>query len=293
LDLVAFRGDDILIIPQAIWNIKKGERVVGPKAFYRFNAKSSRFSGSGEQAVQASKISDGIVEVEVLDTHNGMTMCKAQFPLAESDFQLLAVSHSGQRIMLSIGDGTLKLRFECFILESQITIDLDILDYTPHLSIESCQFTMDEEAIACLTSYGHRIILWKLAKGNHGQYISHATASCLLESHSNRITFCLVPTNSHQGQPETEIIIVDDSGTITRKALDEPQTEQDSNQEIPLPQDLMKMYKCKVSLSSQVLTINMYGISASESSMYVHAFIWASSLNLGIDSKRSKHDFLP
>ncbi|KAG6916530.1 hypothetical protein DXG01_006471 [Tephrocybe rancida] len=219
INIVAFRGEDTLITPRGLYDLKNGEWQIGPAAIFaptvELRLERTSFSGNGERYSNEERF----IEIEVLNTRDGATIYTVESPYT-TDPHLQALSHSGQKLILANHrvTGPWGLSYICLFVDLKSTIKLDTLHEINH-PLRYPQFTTDEETVvACIeVPAAVAIAVWRLAKDSRGHYIRNASVSYIFKSHGFDFTFCLLEqVSSHQ----RNAIIVSSSGVVTRRSLD-------------------------------------------------------------------------
>ncbi|KAG6876570.1 hypothetical protein C0993_002259 [Termitomyces sp. T159_Od127] len=240
-NIIAFRGEDALVTPTGIWDLKKGEWLCGPATFFEqglalHTAGYVSFSGNGEFAAQLksshSECNDGFNEIKVLNTRNGMPV--GQIDLLDANkLSLQAFSYLGQKIIILDeywGKHRLPLGLRrvydlclCLLVHQRSFIALDI-PYHIH-GLDFPQFTTDEDTFVASFSglYQHEvsasIAVWRFTKDKNGLYLDRASMTHLFKFWEANHAFCLVP-GPHQSSGTSDVMIIKPNGTITRRAID-------------------------------------------------------------------------
>jgi hypothetical protein len=303
---IAFRGEDTVVTSFAIWDLNKGERLKSCTGSFERRAQTL-FSSSGERAVRANLISRdshgssslcGDYELEVLDTRDDVPI--SVFEVQGCDSLLpRAISHSGRRIVCSTASpsapGTTSMVFHfprhiCFLVNSATTVDLEC-PVSRQMNLEFAQFTHDEEAlVGCLTTRdeiragmtGDRgrldswpvIALWNIAESNTGC----VPISRLFRSPRLDFTFCLAPkTHQPLHDSDSELIIINDSGAITRRALNQlwsEEGEEGLESHFPGLTCFLDSEGIKIIPGRQALTINLILWTMHTSKFLALAFVF-------------------
>ncbi|KAG6834702.1 hypothetical protein H0H93_007951 [Arthromyces matolae] len=223
---LAFIGDDVLIAPPGMWNLKSGEWLPGPSASLYKKIDMRCVSGSGRRIAQ---ICENGNEISFTESQTGTVISQLQFSDADYLYPL-AFSYSGQKLVFyryllrptkmirrcgeakwCTGFGH---RISCLIVDDETWIDL----LTPyHIHIEGtmqAKFSKDEETIVAYLrpcppfgeDYSHGAIgLWNLVKDIQGRY-THASFSHLFKEWiPSIIPFCLVPA-LHDGPDNVAVV---------------------------------------------------------------------------------------
>ncbi|KAG6852837.1 hypothetical protein C0991_008676 [Blastosporella zonata] len=236
MPILAFRGDDALVTPRGIWDVKTTEWLAGPAAIYKpsldFGVKQTSFSGNGERA---ARVNTTFGNIEVLNTRDGSTVCKASFPHTppNSLLRLQAFSQSGQKIIVfhCFSDPSFSRSLLCFLVNINRTIKLEIpqlrdSDGPDNLSIAFSQFTSEEDVFLASilvptqdnSGFTRSIAMWKFTKDPDGNYCYHAALSHLFKSVGAQPVFCVVPSQSpHSDSPDA--IIATGPRSFTRRSI--------------------------------------------------------------------------
>ncbi|KAG6847144.1 hypothetical protein H0H93_009888, partial [Arthromyces matolae] len=248
LDL-AFAGDDLLLTPRGMWNIKRREWLPGHASVYQSvkTVNDYCFSGNGKRAARFDRRDD---ELKFFEVENGCCISRFKSPDTEGLLrETFAFSHSGQKALFytplktgrdnfgklrCCGNSTNK-RPSCFIVDNQSRIDLDLPNNARFHSVRQAQFSSDEETIVafvdlCLdsdrfTGFDRPVIigLWKLIKDSEGRY-THAPFAYFHKEWSHIGSFCLVP--AFHDNPETAFFVVD-PGVVKQLPLSKTWSEED------------------------------------------------------------------
>ncbi|KAG6907582.1 hypothetical protein DXG01_008339 [Tephrocybe rancida] len=233
-NIVAFRGNDVLITPRGIWDLHKGEWLSGPATIYEPSGELSVmeqtcFCASGERAARVRN-NEGhnkrFVAIEVLDTREGMNICTVRFPDA-TKLSLQAFSCLGEKLILlddrrggynSLGRRQAYNLCLCILVDDQSLLELDI-PYPIH-GLDSPQFTADEQALVASFDGPQvaSIAIWRFVKDGDGRYLPRASMSHLFKSRDCDFAFCLAP-EPHHTNGTSSAIIVTRFGNVTRRPL--------------------------------------------------------------------------
>ncbi|KAG6818693.1 hypothetical protein H0H93_002753, partial [Arthromyces matolae] len=239
---ITFIGDDVLVAPPGVWDLKSGEWLTVPSASLYQEIDMRCVSGSGRRIAQ---ICENGNEISFTETQTGTII--SQLPFSDADYlHPLAFSYSGQKLVFyryllrptKMVRGCDKAkwctgfghRISCLIVDDQTSIDL----LTPyHIHIKGAmqpRFSKDEETIVAFLSscgtyeeqcaHGGAIGLWKLVKDTEGRY-AHASFSHLFKGWYLNISFCLIPS-LHDGPDNVGVLT---GGTFHQRPLNITWTE--------------------------------------------------------------------
>ncbi|KAG6848395.1 hypothetical protein H0H93_000570 [Arthromyces matolae] len=235
---LAFIGDDVLVTPRGLWNLKRAEWLPETASLYQPITKIGIqcLSGNGRRVAQ---ICGGGNEIGFIETQTGKLISQLSFPDADYLY-LLALSNSGSKLVFHYRQSLLPAkmvrgcdnvyarwctgfgnRLSCLIVnDEQHLINLD----TPyHIHIDGDmqpEFSKDEETIvACIIQCpdgcpfprSSGIGLWKLAKDTQGRHL-HASFTHHYKSESIS-SFCVAPA-LHDG-PDN-VVVVTSHGVVKR-----------------------------------------------------------------------------
>ncbi|KAG6848773.1 hypothetical protein H0H93_014245 [Arthromyces matolae] len=235
---LAFIGDNLLITPYGIWNLKTLTWLSGvPPLLYQPANQFGIyfFSGDGKLAVSTGGSGNLLCMYE---TQTGTCILQHEFPGVASLYPL-TVSSTGQKIVLlsqptKLADECNALdadewctrcsgQLVCFIADGKRIIDLKSALHIEKMESVPIEFSDDEETIVARVkpcgAKDHRlpltnIELWKLTKDPEGRYIA-SFAHHVKEWSDASPSICLIPP-AHNN-PEMVIVVVD--GVLKQRPL--------------------------------------------------------------------------